>query len=399
MNNDVCGRVVLLAIMIILCCTNVAAEATVPGDLDGDKIVSETELCTAILTYLDGSSEHILPDELRAAAHIHRYYPKRIIDSAGSEIIIYRPIERIVTLTSDQTEVLRSIGASDRIICVNKYVKDDPTFFPEFSTFTSAGTTFDPDLEVILLTNPDIVFTTTYPKPEKLEDKLTGTGIVVARFLFYKPSMMEEELKKIGYLLDAQNEAQKLIDHYNNATDPIEKRVSEIDTDQKVQVYFEWCSDYKVCGSDIGSGEVCAIAGGDNIAARLGTGVPKVDPEWIIEENPDMIVKLVTDSVASCSYDEDDPAMMAAFRDSLMNRPGWGDLSAVEDGRVHLIAYDICPSPSYHVGTAYMAKWLYPELFEDLDPQLIHQEYLSGFQGLKYNLSEHGVFVYPEGDR
>ena len=391
-------QAVLLAIMIVLCCTHVAAEDTVPCDLDGDKIVSESELHNAILAYLDGSLRHLELDELREAAHIHAYYPKRITDSTGSEITIYRHIKRIVTLTSDQTEILRAIGASDRIMCVNEYVKDDPTFFPEFSNLTSAGTTFDPDLEVILRTNPDIVFTTKYPKPEKLEDKLTGTGIVVARFLFYKPSMMEEELKKIGYLLDAQNEAQKLIDHYNNATDPIEKRVSEIDTDQKVQVYFEWCSDYKVCGIDTGSGEVCAIAGGDNIAARLGAGVLKVDPEWIIEENPDVIVKLVTDSVASCSYDEDDPVMMAAFRDSLMNRPGWSDLSAVEDGRVYLIAYDICPSPSYHVGATYMAKWLYPELFEDLDPAAIHREYLSEFQGLKYNLSEHGVFVYPGDD-
>ncbi len=42
-----------------------------------------------------------------------------------------------------------------------------------------------------------------------------------------------------------------------------------------------------------------------------------------------------------------------------------------------------------------MAKWFHPELFEDLDPQAIHQEYVTEFQGLDYDLSEHGVFVYP----
>ena len=51
--------------------------------------------------------------------------------------------------------------------------------------------------------------------------------------------------------------------------------------------------------------------------------------------------------------------------------------------------------PEYFIGVAYMAKWFYPELFEDLNPKSIHQEYLTRFQGLDYDLNEHGVFVYP----
>ena len=44
-----------------------------------------------------------------------------------------------------------------------------------------------------------------------------------------------------------------------------------------------------------------------------------------------------------------------------------------------------------------MAKWLYPELFKDIDLKVINQEYLTGFKGLDFDLYEHGVFVYhPE---
>jgi iron complex transport system substrate-binding protein len=43
-----------------------------------------------------------------------------------------------------------------------------------------------------------------------------------------------------------------------------------------------------------------------------------------------------------------------------------------------------------------MAKWFYPELFKDLDPKAVHQEYMTRFQRLEYDLDEHGVFVYPE---
>ena len=49
----------------------------------------------------------------------------------------------------------------------------------------------------------------------------------------------------------------------------------------------------------------------------------------------------------------------------------------------------------HFIGIAYMTKWFYPDLFEDLDPKVIHQEYLTEFQHLDYDLDEHGVFVYP----
>ena len=48
----------------------------------------------------------------------------------------------------------------------------------------------------------------------------------------------------------------------------------------------------------------------------------------------------------------------------------------------------------HFIAAAYMAKWLYPELFKDLDPKAIHQEYLTRFQGLDFDLDGHGVFVY-----
>ena len=46
-------------------------------------------------------------------------------------------------------------------------------------------------------------------------------------------------------------------------------------------------------------------------------------------------------------------------------------------------------------GCAYYAKWLYPELFEDMDPNAIHQEYLDRFIGIDLDRDEHGVFVFP----
>ncbi len=53
-------------------------------------------------------------------------------------------------------------------------------------------------------------------------------------------------------------------------------------------------------------------------------------------------------------------------------------------------------SPRFVVGVAYLAKWFHPTLFSDLNPQDIHQEYLTDFLCVDYDLEEHGVFAYPE---
>ena len=42
-----------------------------------------------------------------------------------------------------------------------------------------------------------------------------------------------------------------------------------------------------------------------------------------------------------------------------------------------------------------MARLFHPDLFVDMDPEAIHQEFLTDFQELDYDLNEHGVFVYP----
>ena len=98
-------------------------------------------------------------------------------------------------------------------------------------------------------------------------------------------------------------------------------------------------------------------------------------------------------------YDYDDPAGMKRILDDLTSCPELADVSAMEGGRVHVVASDIRCGVQQVVSTAYFAKWFHPDIFEDIDPQMIRQEYLGRFQRIDFNVSEHGVFVYPEMKR
>jgi iron complex transport system substrate-binding protein len=43
------------------------------------------------------------------------------------------------------------------------------------------------------------------------------------------------------------------------------------------------------------------------------------------------------------------------------------------------------------VGLCYLAKWFYPDLFPDLDPEAIHSDFMTEFM----NYEPEGVFAYP----
>ena len=80
-----------------------------------------------------------------------------------------------------------------------------------------------------------------------------------------------------------------------------------------------------------------------------------------------------------------------------MNRPEWSNVSAVKNNRVYIIHLDLLYGLSDPAAMTYWAKWLHPDLFEDLDPQAIHQELIDEFLSIDINVYEHGVFVYhPE---
>ncbi|MEA3282624.1 MAG: ABC transporter substrate-binding protein, partial [Euryarchaeota archaeon] len=235
----------------------------------------------------------------------------------------------------------------------------------------------------------------------ELEKKLHGTDITLIRLDCYKPETMIDDVRKLGYIIERESEAEEFALWYLGYLDVIDGRISDLRDDEKPRVYIEGYEAYKTYGTGSGADQLVDMAGGRNIAAGLSGSYPKVDPEWVVVRNPDTIVKVVgTSTGALCSYGTDDPGEMCALRDKLMNRPELADMEAVRSGRVYLIcASGTWTNPKYLIGLSYLAGWFHPDLFEDMGPEAIHQEYLSEFQGLNYNSSEHGVFVYSEGDR
>ena len=272
-------------------------------------------------------------------------------------------------------------------------IKEANEYFPEFSKLPDIGRR-PVDYEAILSLHPDLVIVMTSNFEESAE-KLPGVTVVA--FDCWRPDTHIDEIIRLGHILDKEDEALEFINFYSGVLNTIEESVDEIPEENRPKVYFESKKPYATCAKGAGWHEKITMAGGNNIFGDL-SGYPKVDAEEVIERNPEFIVKQPQSGPVSSSsyYSGADEAELVVARDEIMNRPELAEVTAVKNGKVYILHGDVIGATRHFVGIAYMAKWFYPDLFEELDPRAIHQEYITRFQELPDDfLDTHGVFMYP----
>ncbi len=323
-----------------------------------------------------------------------------IIDSAGRTVTVKKPVKSIVVLTYPVLEATKIVEAEDGVVGVSKDIKSREVFFPELSKLPSVGVASAPDVEKIIDLNPDLVFTGRLLGVSDGLEEMPSDSIAVVRWDMGRLEMMTRNVKKLGYVLDEEDSAEEFCDFYDEyVEETIKARIEEIPDEDRERVFIEHPVEYNTFVTGSGGHEICVAAGGINIAADFPSLSPKpvvnVNPEWLVEQDPNVIVKTVTCTPGLCGPEANSSEEMEGLRGTVMNRSGWSNLTAVKNGRVYLIDFDLVGSTANFVGATYLAKWLYPDLFADLDPKAIHQEYLTRFQRLDCDLDERGVFVCP----
>jgi iron complex transport system substrate-binding protein len=122
---------------------------------------------------------------------------------------------------------------------------------------------------------------------------------------------------------------------------------------QRRRVYFEIAPAPAMwtVGQGTFQHEMIELAGGENIFADLD-GWGSVSDEAFLMHNPDIIltsVDFITDPVGE-----------------ILSRPGWGGVTAVQNGHVYEIDTDTSSRPSHHIVRALwdIARAIYPEYFQ-----------------------------------
>ena len=334
-----------------------------------------------------------------------------LVDSADRIVTVNKPVERMVFIHPLTADGISILGAQDRVVG-RGYAIPNPELFPWASElpYVNGPMYYDIDYETVFELDPDIFLAVKIPMSgyEDVVAMLEPEGISVVALNFHEPHTLVENTRKLRYVLNTEEKGEEFIAWYEGVINGITEETAGLSEEDKPRVFLKipgMTPDELTTFTDEMTGirYQMEIAGGINVAAdwpSMGGWVPEVDPEAAIDANPDTVVASIrTDPFfypGSFGYEVDDTTAAASVRDEIIAMDALATTTAVEEGRVYLYYSDLLISPRFVVGVAYLAKWFHPTVFSELDPQDIHQEYLTDFLRVDYDLEEHGVFVYPE---
>jgi iron complex transport system substrate-binding protein len=337
-------------------------------------------------------------------------YPMTVVDSAGRDVTLTEPTERVIVLNTDAAEAVSILNASDMIVGLTEGIKENWEF-QRLEDIPSVGIWTDIDYEMMETiahngsqgSDSDIIVLG-YVAPgrpygvEAVSNNLESLdGIPALGLDFYKEDNLSREMTLLGFILDKEDEAKTVLDWHDGAVAEVGAAIEGLD---QPTVFVEGSStglgEISTFGNQSGTGMLLEMAGGDNVMKEM-EAYPKVDWEWVISQNPDVIIKtdylVSSDGLPGWSMSSsNDTENLEEIYNDILSRPGAENISAVKNNRVYIISAQSLFGLDNVMGLQNLAMSLYPQL--DLSPEEVYSEYLQ-FMGLE-DISGNRTFVYPE---
>jgi len=237
---------------------------------------------------------------------------------------------RIVCLTEETTETLYLLGEGDRVVGVSGYTVRPPEarHKPRVSAFISAR--FD-KIEAL---EPDLILAFSDLQAD-IAAELVRRGHNVVVFNQRSVAEILQMIRMLGGLIGCADRADALASTLEADLDRV--RAAASDLPRRPRVYFEEWDDPLISGIQWVE-ELVEVAGGDPIfpelrQAQLGKDRIVTSGE-VIRRDPEVIV------ASWCGK--------AVRKEKIAARPGWEDVAAVRNGRIHEIksAFILQPGPA-----------------------------------------------------
>jgi iron complex transport system substrate-binding protein len=297
-------------------------------------------------------------------------------DLKGNKVEVPIEVNKVFGISPIETNIIYAL-APDKLGGWNMPTKDEmfPAKYKELPLVGGWFGTQSGNYEAFLAQKPDVIFGVGTANYDELKIGFADIPVL----FFYSGSAtgdtLEPAITLAGEILGAQQQAQKLLNFYNEALDTVKGRVADIPDDQRVKVYYaEGKTGLLTDPPYSPHASLIEICGGINVAdvdIKKGMGQTEVSLEQIIAWNPDIII-------IGRSAD-------ASVRDTILTDPNWKAIKAVQDKKVFLRPsrplswFDGPPSVNQIIGIYWAAQKFYPELFDDIDLKAKVQEFCRDF--------------------
>jgi iron complex transport system substrate-binding protein len=334
-----------------------------------------------------------------------------ITDDWGRSVTLDKPAERIVFGHEAAGEGILLAGGWDKVVGRDASLTND-WFYPNLGSLPAINPMNQPfnlDLEKVTELKPDLVILQKNYADRETFDSISEAlepDIVVVGLDFLDPESADS-IKKLGILLGTGDVADEYVTFHDNLINGIKEKTAVLSEAEKQNVFIDAVGmgpdQISTYGKDASFWKkICDIAGGKNVGSELPSDfVRSVDLEWLLRQDIDTIVYQVWDkeNPKSFGYMATDPDGAKQEADLILARIAkmdeYSHSDAVKNKDVHIQYWELANNPKSFIGVVYLAKWLHPDLVADIDPEQVHQEYLTKFIGTDLDLNDVGLFGYP----
>ncbi len=325
----------LLSAILMLSATALA------GCTQSDQGADAKESPTAAADKADASENQ--PEDTKGSASDVEY-PLTITDGLGDEVTFEKEPQRVISLAPASTEILFALGAGDRV----KGRTDYCSYPEEAAKVESIGTYSDPNTELIISMEPDVVFATDYVD-DGIREQVEATGAKVVVYTAANVDAVLDTILQMGLILNLNENAAELVDSMRADLEEVQQ-ITASHPEEK-SVFVDLGSFYSVGPGSLLYDMLDRI-GVENITEDTGTAYPQLSAESIIEKDPDIYISLYSTP------------------DELKQTAGLDELDCVKNDSILFFEAlseeaDIIqrPSPRVVEGIRLLAEKIYPDLF------------------------------------
>jgi len=277
--------------------------------------------------------------------------PLVVTDDLGNELTFEEPVERIVSLSPSITESLFALEAGDLIVG-----RDTNSTRPEAAQkITDLGSLWQGlPTEDILALEPDVVIAAQIISEDQVA-QLQDVGLKV--YWQKNPEDLEglyENIRSLAVLVEKEDKAESVLTSYQDRVSEIEGKLADVE--DRPLVFYELDatdpSNPYTAGSGTFISRLIDKAKGENLGDSLEGDYAQISSEALIAQDPDIV--LLAD------------APFGVSPESVAERPGWSDITAVQEDKVYPFDPYLLsvPGPGLIEGFEELAMSIHPELFE-----------------------------------
>ena len=272
-----------------------------------------------------------------------------LVDDAGRELTLNGTPERIVSLAPSITEILFAVGAGAQVVGRDEF-SDYPA---EAAAIQSIGGSFgEYSVEGIVALEPDLIIAAEINTPELIQ-QLEDLGLTV--YYLANPTTLEEMYVKLETVAGLTgHDATELVDSLKARVAAVDEKIAPLSA--RPNVFYEIDATDPAKPWTYGPGTFGDLlidrAGGVNVGNVATDPYPQLSLEQIVTANPSIIIL--------------GDAIWGVTPESVVTRPGWDVIEAVQSGNIFPIDDNLIsrPGPRLVDGLEQLAKLLHPDLFE-----------------------------------